>query len=228
LFGAILLWAVVGIAAAIIMSSSPGGAREGYGAMVGFFFVGAIGGLVGLIGGSIFAWMYTSNPATASANAGKLWVGMVGTIVAAMIAYGVYNTIEAVKAQSEYPPLSQVYFELEIPEAAVKEGCLTEQLTITLMDIPARWDANSVVRADGKAFIQGEVPLVTNYAEDGPRWLEVTGPEERSWKFKVPIPVVREKAMTWSAWKDAEMRSEYESRTAAGMRYRVEFGPEVR
>jgi hypothetical protein len=227
-FGAALSWALVGAVAALIFSSGAYGARDPLGAKIGFVFVGGLGALAGFVAGVFLAWTFTSNPATASANAGKMWVGMLGLVITTMIAYGVYNSVEIAKAQNEPPPLSQLYFELELSQAVMtKEYGVREQLTISLANIPARWEEEDVVQADGKVVVPGAVTLLPARSNQ-PRSFLVFGPNSESWKFQTPIAPEREKAMTWSEWQSPHERSEPALPHSARLRYRVEFGPEVR
>jgi hypothetical protein len=227
LVGAILLWAVLGIALALIFSSGAHGARDPLGSKIGFILGGVIGGIAGLLGGSYLAWTLTSNPATASANAIKLWVGLLGIVATTVVAASVYNRMETAK-DKELPPDSQLHFEVELPEAVIPEdGDLQGLFTISVGQIPARWDEERIVKSRGKLMIRGDVPLQRTHGRD-PRELHVFGPASEMWKFTVVIAAEREKAMAWSDWTKPEVRSEVARAHAARMRYRVEFGPKVR
>ncbi len=66
LLGAVLTgalsWSIVGATAAWYFTRT-GGSREGANAMGGFFFVGGLAGLAGLIGGGWLLWNLAANPA---------------------------------------------------------------------------------------------------------------------------------------------------------------------
>lgn len=55
-------WAVFGFLSAYLFTKAPGGAREGAGAMAGFFFVGSIFGILGLALGAWITWRVLANP----------------------------------------------------------------------------------------------------------------------------------------------------------------------
>jgi hypothetical protein len=89
-FGSLLLgatfWAVFGSLAAVILSRMPGGAREGGGAMAGFFFVGPAAGFIGLLLGGWAFWTLLAKPERTGAVAVGLVVHLVVLIIGVTIA----------------------------------------------------------------------------------------------------------------------------------------------
>lgn len=81
-----VFWAVIGYIAAEMFSRMPGGAREGGGAMAGFFFVGPVAGLVGVALGGWGVWRLLADASRTSTVgwtlAGVLAVLIVGSFVA--------------------------------------------------------------------------------------------------------------------------------------------------
>lgn len=89
-FGSLLLgatfWVIFGSLAASIFSRMPGGAREGGGAMAGFFFVGPAIGFIGLLLGGWGFWTLLAKPERTGAVAIGLVVQLVVLIVGVTIA----------------------------------------------------------------------------------------------------------------------------------------------
>lgn len=84
-FGALvvgaLFWVVIGYIAAELFSRMPGGAREGGGAMAGFFFVGPVAGLLGVALGAWGVWQLLADAARTS----TVGLSLVGLLVALIV-----------------------------------------------------------------------------------------------------------------------------------------------
>lgn len=111
-FGALLLgatfWIVFGGLAAVVFSRMPGGAREGGGAMAGFFFVGPALGFVGLLLGAWGFWTLLANPE----RTGTVAIGLVVQLVV-MIA-GVTIALQPKTVERDDYAGAKVQFQVEV------------------------------------------------------------------------------------------------------------------
>ena len=114
-FGSLLLgatfWVVFGGLAAVIFSRMPGGAREGGGAMAGFFFVGPAIGFIGLLLGGWGFWTLLAKPE----RTGTVAIGLVIQLVVLII--GVTIAVQPkIVERNDYPGVkAQFHVEVSFP-----------------------------------------------------------------------------------------------------------------
>lgn len=89
--GAVLVaaaaWLATAIGMAAMLERTPGGSREGAGAMTAAFFFGPIGGLAGFVLGAWLIWRWTADPARHGAAGMALAGGFVLLLVVGAIAF---------------------------------------------------------------------------------------------------------------------------------------------
>jgi MFS family permease len=187
-------WIVVGSIAAAIGSAR--NSREGAAAMGGFFIIGGLAGIVGLIGGAILSWWLTSDAARIPWVVGGSLSALAVLVIGVMIAM-----------QPKYDPgivwpdgtRGEAQVEVRMPKANNGAGKLHFDLRCGGYSLSSL--AGKVREEDGQTIVPGAFRL-----EDRQRtWIfAVMGEEKQLGTETIEFEKKPNEATDWSAWRPME------------------------
>lgn len=194
-------WAAFGALAAMVGTKLPGGAREGAGAMAGFFFIGAIFGVIGAAGGGWIAWVVLSRAERGSAVAFTL-LG-----VAAVLVAGIMIALRpTVVLPDDFPgKTAELAIEVSFPAAGIKGLNKTDRLEFEMRSAdgtePARWESNRIRYEAGRAV----VPIVfATRTYPRSKLLAVMKNDQQVMCSTLTMEGATEAGTDWSEWQALE------------------------
>lgn len=193
-------WVVLGSLAAYWLTKIHG-SREGAAAMSGFFFVGGLCGLVGLILGGWLTWRLLANPE----RSGTVALGF-GTILVVLIIGSVIALRPRVVEPEDYPG-KQAVFEVEVsfPEAEIAALSGRDRLEFALRTgagtetVP--WKRDGIRNEAGRAIVPGDFPTRA-FPRTKMFAVMKNGEQRMSATLNVDGPL--EETTAWSAWQEME------------------------
>jgi MFS family permease len=200
LLTAFLLWAVCGFASALLFTRLPGGAREGGGAMAGFFVVGPLCALIGLAVGGWSTWRLLE---AADRTAGVL-LGL-GGIAAFLAVFAVLTLSPRRTAVDDFQGRrAELCVELSTDSdsaVAADPGRLTLELRSGAGSLETRVPREQVSRAHGITTLRGVFPIRQASAT---RILAIMQSDRQVMSATLQIEGSPVQPTDWSDWQEME------------------------
>lgn len=200
MWGAVF-WAVFGILAANLFSKMPGGAREGAGAMGGFFVVGPACGFVGLILGGWGTWVLLAKPE----RMGAVSLGLAA--VFAVLVAGVMFALRPITVLPDDYPGQEAAFLVEVsfPAAEIERLGRAEQLEFQMRSADgtevAPWQRSAIRQEAGRAIVPGSFSI---RARPRSKLLAVMKGEQQLACSTLTVEGETGASTEWSAWQELE------------------------
>ncbi len=204
-FGALVCgafcWGVLGTIAATVFSRMPGGAREGAGAMGGFFQVGGLCGFAGMILGGWLLWRILENPQRA---------GAVGLSLAAMVVILVVGATIVLQPKTvvrdDYPGRKAgLEVEVSFPAGAMDTLGKTDRLEFQFRSADgtetAAWKREQIRQEDGHAVVPAAFAI---HAYPRSKLLAVMKNDQQLMCSTLTVEGDLESSTEWSAWQPME------------------------
>ncbi len=194
-------WAGFGALAAIAFSKMPGGAREGGGAMAGFFVAGPACGFIGLLLGSWLAWRVLAN----RERTGSVALGIV--VVLAVLLIGITLALQPTNAARNDFPGHKAQFAVKVsfPAADIDRLSKADQIEFQMRSgegtdtVPVRRDQ---IRREGDRAI---VPAVFGViAAPRTRLLAVMQNDRQVMCSTLTVDGPVDATTEWSHWQSME------------------------
>lgn len=200
LLGGAVFWAVFGALAAYAGSRGTGGAREGAAAMGGFFFIGPVFGLIGMIACGWITWTALARPERTSV---VLW-SLAGT--AALLIGGVsYALRPTVVLPDDYPgQRAELCVEVSFPEAELArlgDGALTFEFRSADGTETAPAQRNAIRHEAGRAVVPA---IFAIRARPRSKLLAVMQGEKQVACSTLTVEGETAAGTEWSGWQDLE------------------------
>lgn len=196
-----VFWGVFGWLAAEVFSRMPGGAREGGGAMAGFFFVGPACGLLGLLLGAWGVWKWLAEPARTGATAAVIF----GTLMVFVIA--VMAALQPRGGKRDDFPGKKAEFRVEVsfPAASFDSLAAADRLEFQLRSGDGTEATpglrNQVRREEGRAIVPGAFPILVFPRT---KLLAVMKNDEQMMCYTLDVEGGLEGTSDWSGWQKME------------------------
>lgn len=203
-FGALVsgatFWVVLGSLAAYVFTKLQG-PREGAAAMGGFFFVGSLCGVVGMVVGGWLTWRLLAAPE----RTGPVAIGL-GSLLAVLIIGGMVVMRPRVAEPDDYPG-KQAVFEVEVsfPEEGIAALTKSDRLEFQLRSgegtETAPWKREQIRREAGRAIVPGAFPI---RAFPRSKMFAVMKGDEQLMSATLSVEGPVDAATDWSPWQTME------------------------
>lgn len=201
LVAAAVFWVVFGSIAALVFSQMPGGAREGGGAMAGFFFVGPVCGIVGMALGGWVVWRLLAIPERMSGIvfglAGVLAALVAGVMIAMQPAMVTPDDFEGHRAEWRV--------EVRFPEAALAGVAAADRLIFEFRSGDGTEETPALRaqmrRENGRAVIPG---VFVTRTRPRSKLLAVMKNDSQLMCSTLTVEGNPQGSTDWSEWQDLE------------------------
>lgn len=196
-----VFWVVLGFLAANVFTRMPGGAREGAGAMAGFFYVGGLCGFVGLIVGGWGVWRLLADPQ----RLGTVAWGLTGLLLMLIVGGTIALRPKVVLPDDFHGRAAQLRVELSFPDAWPDGLPAQDRLTYEFRSADGTEETPALrdqLRKDGERSIVPAVFPVRRFPRS--KLLAVMKNDQQIVCATLTVEGNPESTTEWSGWQDLE------------------------